>query len=125
MKLLVCGGRDYRDWATIKRVLDAVHAKRPVSLVITGAADGADIRAMVWAALRGVKSTDFQYEVPPEEWRRVGKAAGPLRNQRMLDEQRPDGVVAFPGNDGTADMVRRARKAGVKVYEPLRARPAP
>lgn len=122
MKLLVCGGRDYKDWPTIKRVLDAVHAKRLVTMVITGAADGADIRAMVWAALRGIKSTDFQYEVTPEEWKRVGKAAGPLRNQRMLDEQKPDGVVAFPGGAGTADMVRSARAAGVKVYEPLRVK---
>lgn len=122
MKLLVCGGRDYKDWLTILRVLDAVHAKRPVTLVITGAAVGADIRAVIWAALRGVPHTGWQYEVTPEEWKRVGKSAGPLRNQRMLDEQKPDGVVAFPGGAGTADMVRRARDAGVKVYEPLRAK---
>lgn len=122
MKLLVCGGRDYRDWPTILRVLDAVHAKRPVTLVITGAAVGADTRALIWAALRGIPHTGWQYKVTTEEWKRVGKLAGPLRNQRMLDEQKPDGVVAFPGNDGTADMVRRARDAGVKVYEPLLAK---
>jgi predicted Rossmann-fold nucleotide-binding protein len=37
----------------------------------------------------------------------------------MLD-MKPDGVVAFPGGDGTADMVRRARAAGVKVWEPYK-----
>lgn len=44
-----------------------------------------------------------------------GKAAGPIRNQRMLDEGKPDLVVAFPGGRGTADMVRRAKAAGVPV----------
>ncbi|KWT72357.1 hypothetical protein APY04_0151 [Hyphomicrobium sulfonivorans] len=35
----------------------------------------------------------------------------------MLDAGRPDLVVAFVGGRGTADMVRRARAAGVKVRE--------
>jgi len=35
----------------------------------------------------------------------------------MLDEGKPDLVVAFPGGGGTKDMVRRAVKAGVSVHE--------
>jgi hypothetical protein len=35
----------------------------------------------------------------------------------MLDEGRPTLVVAFPDGRGTADMVRRARGAGVEVIE--------
>jgi hypothetical protein len=35
----------------------------------------------------------------------------------MLLEGKPDLVVAFPGGKGTADMVRRARKANVPVKE--------
>lgn len=35
----------------------------------------------------------------------------------MLDLAKPDVVVAFKGGRGTADMVRRAREAGVKVIE--------
>jgi hypothetical protein len=43
------------------------------------------------------------------EWLSLaGPAAGPIRNQRMLDWG-PDLVVAFAGGKGTADMVRRAR----------------
>lgn len=52
-------------------------------------------------------------------------AAGVQRNQRMLDEYKPDVLVAFPinglPNKGTNDMIRRARKAGIEVVEvPLR-----
>ena len=31
---------------------------------------------------------------------------------------KPDLVIAFPGGHGTADMVRRAKVAGVVVLEP-------
>jgi hypothetical protein len=40
-----------------------------------------------------------------------------MRNQQMLDEGRPTLVVAFPGGRGTADMMRRARVAGIEVIE--------
>lgn len=124
MKLLVCGGRDYWDWPTVQRVLDAVHAKRPVTLVITGHAPGADALAETWASVRGVACTGERYKVTSTEWKRFGPAAGPMRNQRMLDEQQPDGVVAFPGGKGTRNMVGLARAAGVTVYDPLRAWPS-
>ena len=32
----------------------------------------------------------------------------------------PQLVIAFPGRHGTADMVRKARAAGVMVIEPLK-----
>jgi len=35
----------------------------------------------------------------------------------MLDEGRPTLVVEFPGGRGTADLIRRARSAGVEVIE--------
>ena len=35
----------------------------------------------------------------------------------MLDEGKPDLVVAFPGGKGTADMTRRAREAGIEAIE--------
>jgi len=42
-----------------------------------------------------------------------------MRNQQMVDYGL-DGLAAFPGGNGTADMVRRARAAGVTVMEVLR-----
>jgi len=33
----------------------------------------------------------------------------------MIDEGKPDLVLAFPGGRGTDDMVRRAEKAGIEV----------
>lgn len=36
----------------------------------------------------------------------------------MLDEGKPNGVVAFPGGAGTAHMIRISREAGIGVWEP-------
>jgi hypothetical protein len=114
MRLLVCGGRDYRDVGAVYAALDRAHAKRLIRLLIHGACPtGADKHAEDWAKARQVP-----YLGVPAEWKKYGKRAGPLRNARMLDDWQPDGVTAFPGGDGTADMMARARDAGVKVWEP-------
>ena len=114
MKLLVCGGRDFTDRAAVFAALDRADAKRPVMLLIHGAARGADTLAGEWAAARGVTVAEC-----PADWQTHGKAAGSIRNQQMLGLYAPDGVVAFPGGSGTADMVRRARGAGIPVWEPV------
>lgn len=110
MKVLVCGGRDYADYAHVKAVLDEIHAKTPLSCVIHGAARGADFLADRWSNERGMDTRVF-----PANWRAYGPAAGPRRNETMLKEGKPDLVVAFPGGRGTADMVRRAIAANVTV----------
>ena len=46
-----------------------------------------------------------------------GAAAERLRNARMLVESKPDLVIAFPGGEGTADLVSRAKAAGVPVEQ--------
>lgn len=112
LTVLVCGGRNYGDARTLSAVLDRAYAVNPFGRLIHGAANGADVLAGRWAQTRGVPVTEF-----PADWTRDGRAAGPLRNQRMLDEGKPHLVIAFPGGRGTADMVARARKAGVSAVE--------
>jgi hypothetical protein len=41
----------------------------------------------------------------------------------MLEEGRPELVVAFPGERGTADMMSRARNAGIEDIEVGKATP--
>lgn len=109
MKVLVCGGRNYRDRQRVFAELLSLHLRIPITLVIHGGASGADGLAHSWAERFGVQSKVFQ-----AAWDKHGKAAGPIRNSQMLLEN-PDLVLAFPGGRGTADMVNKAKNAGVQV----------
>jgi len=94
----------------VRATLDAIQPKPLV--IIHGDAPGADQLADKWARLSQVAVRRH-----PADWTELGRAAGPIRNQEMLEEEKPDIVVAFPGGRGTADMVIRAREAGVPVRE--------
>ena len=114
MKVLVCGGRDWHDAEVVESALSRLHAARgPFDRLIHGGARGVDRIAGKWARQNGVLEWDF---LP--EWHRVEAPDAAARNQRMI-EASPDLVVAFPGGAGTADMVERARAAGIEVIEPL------
>jgi hypothetical protein len=112
MKVLVCGGRDYDDAGFLESELEQLFQYGGVSHVIHGDYKGADKLAGAWARSHyGVQEVRC-----PANWHIYGPSAGPNRNQAMI-ELKPDLVLAFPGGRGTADMVRRAKAAGVKVKE--------
>ena len=43
------------------------------------------------------------------QWTKYGKSAGPIRNAEMLRFGKPQLVVAFPGGDGTENMIGQAK----------------
>jgi hypothetical protein len=110
MTVLVCGGRDYDDADQLYFFLDQLHAERPITKIVHGAATGADTLGAMWGLVNHVFSAGY-----PANWKQYGKAAGMIRNQEMLAAEKIDLVVACPGGRGTADMVRRATKAGIPV----------
>lgn len=112
LRVLVCGGWGYANQAMLFGVLDMQAEETGISTIIQGGADGADRLARLWCHTRFCRGENFA-----ADWHSHGKAAGPIRNQRMIDEGKPDLVVAFPGGRGTADMVRRSKAAGVRVIE--------
>lgn len=120
-RVLMCGGRDYDNWSYICSTLRRVHAERQFTLLLHGRARGADSWAGYWAVHHGVPVLTF-----PADWDRYGRRhAGPIRNQQMLDQGKPDLCIAFPGGSGTADMVRRARAANIEVIEVPDIAPSP
>ena len=113
MRALVCGGREFDNWELLSEVMESLDGGSFENLtVIQGGAKGADFLARVWAKYHGREMEEY-----PADWKKHGKGAGAIRNQQMLDDGKPDLVIAFPGGVGTADMVRRAKKAGVEVLE--------
>lgn len=108
-RVIVCGGRDYADREQLNAILDLAHEANPIVALIHGNARGADQLADDWAAGKCETLTFTPL------WEEHGRSAGPRRNQKMLDDGKPDMVIAFPGGRGTADMIKRARVAGVPV----------
>ena len=114
MRVAFTGGRAFRDSARVRDAImnlteEATTAAGLRLQVIVGDAAGADYLVRRWCqALR------IPHRVYEARWAEYGRAAGPLRNQQMV-EAGPDLVVAFPGGAGTADMVRRAEAAGIPV----------
>lgn len=130
MIVIVTGGRDYPERASVFAALDTVHAATPIEAVLHGACGatwprvqgpeltGADRWAHEWAKERGV-----MIQPHPADWKRHGNRAGPLRNGHMVEhagqlarwhEERVL-VLACPGGAGTADCVKQARRSGLTV----------
>jgi hypothetical protein len=86
-----------------------MHAETPITTLIHGDARGVDRICGQWAKENAVAVEEY-----PAQWELHGNAAGPIRNTYMLT-QNPDLLVAFPGGKGTANMVRQAGKAGLKI----------
>ena len=115
MRVLVCGGREFDNLDLFLTSMDDISTrlnfnnKQPIT-IIEGGARGADFMARCYAKYCG-----WELKEVKADWKKYGNAAGPLRNQQMLDEEEPDVVIAFPGGNGTRDMIDKARKAGIKV----------
>lgn len=111
-RVLVCGGRNFQNEILMSEKLWALHKDRNVSVLIHGDAKGADRAAGWWAIRNGIEC-----DVYPAKWAEFGRSAGHIRNNQMLEEGRPDVVVAFAGHKGTAHMVMIAIEAGIEVLD--------
>jgi hypothetical protein len=113
MILAATGGRNFEDRSAVDRALDVIHDRTPIRLLVHGACPtGVDEFARAWAVRRGVEHTGQTYRA---NWRKHGKAAGPIRNRAMLATEHPDVLLAFQGGSGTADCVRAALALGIRV----------
>lgn len=111
MIILVTGSRNFDDGSLMENALLNIAQGHVDVEVIHGGARGADTLAQKIADFHGWTCTAF-----PAEWNVYGKAAGHIRNQKMVNYG-PDVAIAFPvgTSRGTRDCVRRARKGGIPV----------
>lgn len=113
MRILICGSRDFNEVDEILYVFENLSKD---DIIIHGGARGADSIAGWIAKQRGMEVKEF-----PAQWKKHGRAAGPIRNQQMINEGKPDKAYAFykdkSKSRGTADMVRRCKKAGIPIHE--------
>tara|TARA_Y100000296_G_C5133012_1_gene236612 strand:+ start:565 stop:915 length:351 start_codon:yes stop_codon:yes gene_type:complete len=111
MRILIAGGRNFTDKQFMYEYLEKY--LEDVTVVISGTAKGADRLGEKWAKDHGIAVERY-----PAQWSRYGRAAGPIRNQQMLDKGRPDLVIVFKGGSGSKHMATIAKKSGVKTLRP-------
>lgn len=103
MKLAIIGGRDFDDYKRLCRVMGKV--KTPVTVIVSGGALGADSLGARWADEHGIEK-----EIYLPDWSGLGKRAGFVRNQQIIDAA--DSVLAFWDkiSKGTAHGIGLAKK---------------
>jgi hypothetical protein len=125
---LFCGSREWSGWEEVELIKERLRTLPLDSVIIHGAARGADSIAAFEADMMGFEDI----RTYPADWQNYGKAAGPIRNRQMLDillEARGAGVevkiFAFHEDPdfgiGTRDMINIAEAAGFTVEKCLRS----
>jgi hypothetical protein len=110
MKLIVAGGRTFKDAIMLAKVLDIYQSLYCLTEIVSGTANGADKCGEQWATSNGIKIKRF-----PADWDLYGKSAGHLRNAEMAEYG--DRLLAFwdGRSKGTKNMIDIATKKGILV----------
>lgn len=126
-RVLVTGSRFWKNKSAIYDALDEQWqiSKGQMTVVHGACPTGADHLASAWCRdVRTAVQNDpgpwtLEEDPHPADWNIHGKAAGPLRNQEMVDLG-ADVCLAFPLPDskGTVDCMKRVRKAKIPIIEP-------
>jgi hypothetical protein len=83
------------------------------TLILEGEAPGADTMARRFAE----EIPWLCYRPFPAQWHKYGRAAGPIRNREMLDEEPHLGIAFYKNiqeSKGTIDCMREGRKRGIE-----------
>jgi hypothetical protein len=110
-KVLICGDRNWTNSVAIENFINKYLPKDII--IVTGNARGADYWAEQYCKMNKIENKSI-----PANWKKYGRAAGPIRNREMLNEK-PILVVAFHSDIknslGTKDTVTEARNRKIPV----------
>ena len=111
MKTIICGGRDFEDWAYFNGYMNTIPPWVEITEVVSGHAAGADTLGERWATVHGK-----QLKLFPADWDTHGRKAGPIRNVEM--SKYAEQCIAFWNgiSTGTKHMIDTAIKAGLWTY---------
>ncbi len=106
MKLAIIGSRTFNNYGLLQETLEQYKSK--ITLVVSGAAKGADSLSERWAIKNNIKTLIF-----PADWEKYGKRAGFIRNEDII--KNCDCVITFWDNvsKGTAHSLSLCEKYNI------------
>lgn len=110
MRVAVVGSRFFTDYNYVKSALDVISELNEITVIISGGAKGADSLGERYA-----RENSIEFVLFAADWNKHGKAAGPIRNKQLIEEGKPQLVVAFDPGKGTMNTVGHAERNNIEV----------
>lgn len=109
MKVIIAGSRSITNYELVKQAI--LNCPFKITEIVSGCAKGVDTLGEVVALELKIPVMKF-----PADWDKHGRAAGPIRNERMGDYA--DALIAVHNNSkGTQHMIRYMKRLKKRVYE--------
>ena len=113
-KVIIAGSRTFDDYSKLSSSCDSILkdiAQKHTINIVSGCATGADALGERYASEKG-----YAILRCPADWKRHGKAAGPIRNAEMA--ACADILICFWDglSKGTKHMISAARKEGLQIH---------
>ena len=109
MKLAIIGSRNFTNYKLLQEILEQYKPK--ITLVVSGAAKGADSLGEKWALENNIQTLIF-----PADWNQYGKRAGFIRNEDII--KNCDYCVAFW--DGESKGTKHSLSLCKKYNKPVK-----
>lgn len=110
LKVIVAGGRDFKNYDLLAEKLDNLFSRRNDVVIVSGMAKGVDSLAVKYAEEHKIRVSEF-----PADWDKHGKASGFRRNIQMA--RFADACVCFwdGRSPGTKHMIDTAERYQLKL----------
>ena len=112
-KVIIAGSRGFTDYNMLQQTCDTIlenlYPDLPIA-IISGTSSGCDALGERYAHERG-----YALQRHPADWKKYGRAAGPIRNRQMV-EGADAAIVFWDGHSkGTKNLIEQANRRGLKV----------
>ena len=112
MRTIIAGSRHNDDLSFLQSIM--LRLSWEPTVVLCGCADGVDALGKRWA-----KENSIKIEYYLANWKKFGKAAGPMRNSKMVSNAEALVLVWDGKSKGSADVLAKARTKGLVIKEVL------
>lgn len=109
MRVIVAGSRDVTDRFIVHAAI--AESGLRITELVSGCARGVDRLGEDWARDNAIPIKRF-----PADWKKHGRAAGPIRNMQMAEYAEAAIIVCHTNSRGSESMIECARKKNLPSY---------